>query len=98
MIQELGQLVTSGFARVVELLQRDLNLSWITPKLAVGGAFNTAEVPRLRRMGIGAVVDCREEACDDAEALDRQGIAFLHLPTPDNHQLTQESLDGAFSG
>jgi len=70
-----------------------LNLSWITSSLAVGGAFHNHHVPRLRQMGITAVVDCREEASDDELALARNGIDFLRLPTPDAHTLSQESLD-----
>ncbi|MEA2641412.1 MAG: hypothetical protein QOF51_2806 [Chloroflexota bacterium] len=89
----LGRLWRSVGARVVEPWSHDLNLSWITPQLAAGGAFQTAEISQLRRLGITAVVDCREEAGDDADALARSGIELLRLPTPDNHQLTQPALE-----
>lgn len=82
-----------GFARVVEFSPTRLNLSWVTTSLAVGGAFHHRHVPRLRQMGITAVVDCREEASDDELALARNGIDFLRLPTPDAHTLSQTSLD-----
>jgi Dual specificity phosphatase, catalytic domain len=70
-----------------------MNLSWITPSLALGGAIHTGDIARLRQMGITAVVDCREEASDDELALARNGLEFLRLPTPDAHTLSQESLD-----
>jgi hypothetical protein len=58
---------------------------WITPELAVGGCFAPDDAEQLAcAHGVGAVVDLREEACDDALDLARCGIAFLHLPTPDN--------------
>lgn len=90
---EPARFVRKGFARFAEFLPARLNLSWITDDLAVGGAFHTRHVPRLRRLGISAVVDCREEASDDEEALARHGISFLRLPTPDARDLSQVHLD-----
>ena len=43
--------------------------------------------------GVGAIVDLREEDCDDGEMLARHRIAFLHLPTPDLHPATLERLE-----
>lgn len=82
-----------GFARIAEFTPSRLNLSWVTNQLAVGGAFRTSDIPRLQRLGIRGVVDCREEATDDEVALRQHGIEFLRLPTPDVHQLTQTALD-----
>lgn len=90
---ELFRFVRKGFARVYELFPSKLNLSWVDEDLAVGGAYPRRHITRLRRMGIGAVVDCREEASDDANALALQGIEFLRLPTPDAHELSQENLE-----
>jgi hypothetical protein len=60
------------------------NLSWITPELAVGGSFPIARAEHLAgTLGIRAVVDLRSEASDDPVALQRHGLAFLHLPTDD---------------
>jgi predicted protein tyrosine phosphatase len=57
---------------------------WLTEELAVGACFPSDRAPELAsKHGIVAVVDLREEACDDEEALKRAGIALLHLPTPD---------------
>jgi hypothetical protein len=86
-----------GVARVLELLTKvhlggDLNYSDITPELAVGGAFRTHDIPRLQARGVTAVVDCRSEAEDDAAALERAGISFLHLPTPDHFALSDSQL------
>jgi sulfur carrier protein ThiS len=96
----LGKLVNGallfgrkGFARVIEFTPSRLNFSWVTDQLAVGGAFHTSDIPRLRRLGIDGVVDCREEASDDEAALRQHGIDFLRLPTPDVHKLSQDALD-----
>ena len=92
-VEEVLRFGRKGFARVIEFAPTRLNLSWITDQLAAGGAFRTADIPRLQRMGITGVVDCREEASDDEAALRAHGIEFLRLPTPDVHQITQEALD-----
>ena len=42
---------------------------------------------------IKAVVDMREEDCDDAHALARANVRFLHLPTPDLHPVSLEMLN-----
>ncbi len=81
-----------GFARLAELAPTQLNLSWVTDTLAVGGAIRTRDIPRLRRLGIRAIADCREEAADDEAALARHGIAYLRIPTPDAHELAQPDL------
>ena len=70
-----------------------LNLDWITPALAVGGAFATGDIPALAVDGVTAVVDMRREACDDAAALARAGIDFLHLPTEDHCALSLADMD-----
>ena len=63
--------------------------TWITDELAVGGR---SEVTELRHHRIVAVVDLRDEECDDEVVLRRHGIAFLHLPTPDLHGATLLAL------
>ena len=71
-----------------------LNLSWITPRLAVGGSFSLSAVASLAELhAVRAVVDLRSEACDDEGALRRAGIAFLHLPTEDQCAVSLERLD-----
>jgi hypothetical protein len=70
------------------------NFSWIQPDLAVGGSFPMERAPALALdHGIGAVVDVRCEACDDAEALRACGLRFLHLPTVDMAGVAQPMLD-----
>jgi protein-tyrosine phosphatase len=69
-----------------------LNMSWITPHLAVGGRILPADIPRLARTGITRVVDTRSEKQDDAAALAREGIELLYLPTPDTFPLSVEQL------
>lgn len=42
---------------------------------------------------MGAVVDLREEACDDRDELAACRVEFLHLPTPDMMAVDQADLD-----
>ena len=70
------------------------DLSWLTEELAVSRCFHPREVAELGAShGIGAVIDLREEDCDDASVLAEHGIAFLHLPTPDMMPADQQMLD-----
>jgi len=72
----------------------DEDLSWITEQLAISRCFPSDHVARLSAAHrISAVVDLREEDCDDEEALADSDIAFLHLPTPDMMPVGQQSLD-----
>ncbi len=69
-----------------------LNLSWVTPHLAVGGRIRPADIARLRKVGVTAVVDTRAEHKDDEAALAKQGIKLLYLPTPDTYPLSVDDL------
>jgi protein tyrosine phosphatase (PTP) superfamily phosphohydrolase (DUF442 family) len=70
------------------------NFSWVAPDLAVGGSFPAGVAARLAaEHGVGAVVDLRAEACDDAEELEACGLTFLHLPTEDLCGVSQAGLD-----
>lgn len=70
------------------------DLNFITDSLAVGGALRTSgQIRALPKLGIGAVVDLRSESKDDVAELERQGIHFLHLPTPDWHPPTANDLE-----
>lgn len=61
-----------------------LNLSWITRELAVGGRYPMdAAAYLVRELGIRRVVDVRVEEKDDEEVLRAHGITLLHLPTLD---------------
>lgn len=69
-----------------------LNLTWITPQIAIGG--RPADASRLASdQDVGAVVDLRSEAVDEPAVLAAQGIAFLHLPTDDHAAITPAMLD-----
>jgi protein-tyrosine phosphatase len=71
-----------------------VNCDWITPSLAVGGRFHAHQVEALARdLSVRAVVDLRLEDCDDERLLDRHGIAFLYLPTPDLCAVAHGMLD-----
>jgi protein-tyrosine phosphatase len=68
--------------------------SWITDGLAVGGRFASDAVEQLAlEHRIRAVIDLRDEDRDDEHVLRHHGIAFLHLPTPDNVGVSRAMLD-----
>jgi protein tyrosine phosphatase (PTP) superfamily phosphohydrolase (DUF442 family) len=69
-----------------------LNMSWVTPQLAVGGRVRPEDIRILAQSGVTHVVDTRSEYHDDAEALAREQIELLYLPTPDTFPLTIEQL------
>jgi protein tyrosine phosphatase (PTP) superfamily phosphohydrolase (DUF442 family) len=70
------------------------NFDWVAEGLAVGGRFPCGFAADLaREHGVGAVIDLRSEACDDAAELKACGIRFLHLPTPDTLGVSQPMLD-----
>ncbi len=69
-----------------------LNMSWITTHLAVGGRIHPEDIKALASVGVTHVVDTRSEYSDDAEALAKEHIEFLHLPTPDTRPLTIEQM------
>ncbi|GCE27322.1 hypothetical protein KDA_28060 [Dictyobacter alpinus] len=69
-----------------------LNMSWVTEHLAVGGRVRLEDIPALNRAGVTHVVDTRSEYCDDKDALAREHIDLLYLPTPDTYPLSVEQL------
>ncbi|MFI5272453.1 MAG: dual specificity protein phosphatase family protein [Ktedonobacterales bacterium] len=73
-------------------LPDQLNMSWVTPHLAVGGRILEADIPRLAGVGITRVVDTRAEHMDDAARLASNGIELLYLPTMDTTPLSLEQL------
>ncbi len=73
-----------------------LNMTWITTHLAVGGRIHSEDIKALAAAGVTHVVDTRSEHCDDAEALAKEHIELLHLPTDDTRPLTiEQMLQGA---
>jgi hypothetical protein len=89
----LRQFALKTLARIRDLQPREFNLTWVTDSLAVGGAFRSQDVRRLRAKGVSAVLDLRGEASDDPAVLAQHGIQFLRLPTPDAGTLSQENFD-----
>jgi protein-tyrosine phosphatase len=70
-----------------------LAVDWVTEQLAVGGCFPTHAAAELARAhAVRCVVDVRLEDCDDAVALRRHGISFLHLPTADKCAIAPQPL------
>jgi len=91
-----GRLWLRGVARVLEystkIHRQGLNLSRITDQLVVGGSVPVRSYPRLKAMGVTAVIDLREEAKDDEAALAKLGIELLYLPATDRYAATQDQL------
>lgn len=73
-------------------LPDQLNMNWVTEHLAVGGRVHPEDIPALARAGVTHVIDTRSEHCDDVDAMAREHIQLLHLPTRDTHALTVEQL------
>ena len=70
-----------------------VDMSWVTPDLAIGACFPEEEVESLaREHHIRAVVDLRAENCDSELELDQYGIELLHLPTLDHAAVAPEML------
>lgn len=73
-------------------LPDQLNMNWVTERLAVGGRVHPEDIPALARTGITHVIDTRSEYCDDAEAMAREHIQLLYLPAKDTFPLTVTQL------
>ncbi len=73
-------------------LPDSLNMSWVTDHLAVGGRIRPEDIRALGLLGVTSVVDTRSEYQDDEQALARERIHLLYLPTPDTYPLTVEDL------
>ena len=73
-------------------LPDQLNMNWVTEHLAVGGRVHPDDIHALALAGVTHVIDTRSEYCDDAEALAREHIQLLYLPTKDTHPLSVEQL------
>jgi len=95
-LELLRKLWLRGVARVLEystlIHGTQLNLGRVTPQLVVGGAIPAKAYPRLKEMGVTAVIDLREEDRDDEAALNALGIELLHLPAADRYAASQEQL------
>ena len=71
-----------------------IDFDWLTDRLAVGGCFPVERASELaQRDGIRAIVDLRQEDCDDEHHLRTAGISLLHLPAPDMEAPGVDGLD-----
>lgn len=73
-------------------LPDQLNMSWVTSDLAVGGRIRPADIHALARAGVTHVIDTRSEYKDDAVALAKEHIELLYLPAPDTRPLSVEQM------
>jgi protein tyrosine phosphatase (PTP) superfamily phosphohydrolase (DUF442 family) len=80
-------------ARLLHLpLPDQLNMSWVTDHLAVGGRVRSEDIKALALSGVTDVIDTRAEYSDDEQELGKEGIQLLYLPTPDTYPLSVEQL------
>ena len=81
------------FALAIHLpLPDKLNMSWVTDHLAVGGRVRPMDIRALAHAGVTAVVDTRAEYSDDPQAMAKEHIELLYLPTPDTYPLSVQQL------
>jgi protein tyrosine phosphatase (PTP) superfamily phosphohydrolase (DUF442 family) len=73
-------------------LPDQLNMSWVTPYLALGGRIRPADIRALAQTGITHVIDTRAERHDDAQTLAKEQIELLYLPARDTKPLTIEQM------
>jgi protein-tyrosine phosphatase len=74
--------------------ESSVDLHWLTEQIAVGAAFPMERAAHLAEThGIRAIIDLREEDCDDESRLRKAGIELLHLPTLDQTSPTNATLD-----
>jgi protein tyrosine phosphatase (PTP) superfamily phosphohydrolase (DUF442 family) len=84
---------TERLARMLHIpLPDQMNMSWITDHLAVGGRIHPKDIPSLELLGITAVVDTRAEYRDEAALMEQAHIQLLLLPTRDTFPMTVEQL------
>ena len=69
-----------------------LNMSWVSKHLAVGGRIRPEDIAAVARAGITHVVDTRSEYRDDEQALAKEHIELLYLPTRDTQAMSVEQL------
>jgi len=69
-----------------------LNMSWVTTNLAVGGRIRPGDIPAVARVGVTHVIDTRSEHSDDVQAMAKEHIQLLYLPTRDTYPLTTEQM------
>lgn len=73
-------------------LPDELNLSWVTEHLAVGGRIRPEDIRALGLLGVTHIIDTRSEYADDKVALSNEQIELLYLPTPDTCPLSLEQM------
>ncbi len=69
-----------------------LNMSWVSDHLAVGGRVHPEDIKAVAKAGITHIVDTRSEHRDDAQALAKEHIELLYLPTDDSRPFTIEQM------
>lgn len=74
----------SGGATGVPLSAPGWDADFVSPMVAVGAAPMTLDVDRLRRSGIGAILNVQEEQEDTVPAAVREAFDWVRIPTRDS--------------
>lgn len=72
--------------------ERPSRVDRVAPWLLIGPQLLIEQYVDLRRRGVTHVVDLREEASDDADALAAMGFRWRRFPVPDRQAPTHEQL------
>ena len=67
-------------------------LSWIDKNIAVGSEFDNADLPKIKKLGVNAIIDLRTEAGDDQAAIEGMGMRYLHVFIEDRHAPTPQQM------
>lgn len=89
-------LVRSPLNRLLERRasrQLRANFVWLTPELLQGKPFPSGQARLLAAMGIGSVLDLRDDDSHDESVLKEAGLRYRHLPMPELDPPTLAQLE-----
>ena len=69
-----------------------LNLRWVTDDIAIARQPTDSDWPSIRDQGIRCVVDLREEARDNFEAVEQCELCYLRAPVREGEAMSTEEL------
>lgn len=72
--------------------ERPTRVDRVAPWMFIGPQLLIDQYADLRQRGVTHIVDLREEASDDPDALQAMGFHWRRIPIPDRHAPTHEQL------
>ena len=70
--------------------------SWIDKNIAVGSAFDKEDAPKIKQLGIDAIVDVRSEGRDDQKMLEDLGMRYIHIDVDDRYAPSRSQIRSVF--